>query len=87
MSGIEFNKEKARKAESLGIKVFSSDLNRTFPLGEDYFDIIFSHFVIEHIFDVDNFVREIRRVLRLGGCAIIGKDARCWLSAISWAAG
>jgi len=74
VSGIEVNKEKSKNAESLGIKVFISDLSRTFPFEESYFDIVCSHFVIEHIFDVDNFVKEMGRVLKPGGCAIVGTE-------------
>lgn len=72
--GIESNIEKARKAEALGIKIFISDLNRVFPFEDSCFDIVLSNFVIEHIFDVDNFVKEIRRVLKPGGCTIIGTE-------------
>lgn len=74
VSGIETNRDKARKAEALGVKVFISDLNQAFPFEDSCFDIVLSHFVIEHIFDVDNFVKEIRRVLKPGGCAIIGTE-------------
>lgn len=74
MVGVESHFGKAGKAESLGIKIFISDLNQTLPFDDCSFDIILSHFVIEHIFDVDNFVTEIKRVLKIGGCAIIGTE-------------
>lgn len=72
--GIESHIEKAKKAEDLGIKVFISDLNQTFPFDDCSFDVVLSNFVIEHIFDVDNFVTEIKRVLKGGGCAIVGTE-------------
>lgn len=72
--GIESHIEKTRKAENLGIKVFISDLNQTFPFDDCSFDIVLSNFVIEHIFDVDKFVSEIKRVLKGGGCAIVGTE-------------
>lgn len=72
--GIESHIEKAKKAEDLGIKVFISDLNQTFPFDDCSFDIVLSNFVIEHIFDVDKFVTEIKRVLKGGGCAIVGTE-------------
>lgn len=72
--GIESHIEKAKKAEDLGIKVFISDLNQTFPFDDCSFDVVLSNFVIEHIFDVDKFVTEIKRVLKGGGCAIVGTE-------------
>jgi SAM-dependent methyltransferase len=72
--GVESHIEKAKKAEGIDIKVFISDLNQTFPFDDCSFDIVLSNFVIEHIFDVDKFVTEIKRVLKIGGCAIIGTE-------------
>lgn len=38
---------------------------------DNTFDIIFSKSVIEHVVNTDNFISEIRRVLKPDGCAIV----------------
>jgi 2-polyprenyl-3-methyl-5-hydroxy-6-metoxy-1,4-benzoquinol methylase len=43
-----------------------------YPALDDAFDLVFCHHVIEHVPAVDAALREIRRVLRPGGIAIIG---------------
>lgn len=43
----------------------------SFPYESNTFDVIYSKSVIEHVFNTDNFVKEIYRVLKPGGIAII----------------
>jgi len=40
------------------------DLNLKFPLESDYFDLWLSYFVIEHLYDLQNFFSESYRVLK-----------------------
>ncbi len=42
-----------------------------YPFESNYFDIVFSKSVIEHVSNTDNFMREALRVLKPGGLAII----------------
>lgn len=42
-----------------------------FPYESNTFDVIYSKSVIEHVFNTDNFVKEIYRVLKPNGIAII----------------
>ncbi len=72
--GVEGNEEKLKEAASRGLKVLCCDLNKTFPFANASFDMVFCNFVIEHLFDIDNFILEIKRVLKDGGCAIIGTE-------------
>jgi 2-polyprenyl-3-methyl-5-hydroxy-6-metoxy-1,4-benzoquinol methylase len=37
------------------------------PYADEYFDVVISSEVIEHVFDVDNFLAELRRVIKPGG--------------------
>lgn len=48
-----------------------SDLNKKFPLKDKLFDTVVSMDVIEHLYDIDNFLSEIYRVLKVGGKVII----------------
>ena len=42
-----------------------------FPFGDDSFDVVFSKSVIEHVANVDNVFKEMHRVLKTNGVAII----------------
>lgn len=44
---------------------------RRFPFGDAEFDTVVCNQVLEHVFEPDEFVREIRRVLRPGGALIL----------------
>ena len=54
--------------------VKSCDLNSTFPYEDDFFDVVHSNQVIEHLHDLDNFIVEIKRVLKPDGYAIISTE-------------
>ena len=52
--------------------VYSCDLeNDTLPFENDFFDVVFSKSVIEHLFKADNFINEMHRVLKPGGLLIL----------------
>ena len=42
-----------------------------FPFDDDHFDFVFSKSVIAHLWNPDNFIKEIRRILKPGGKIII----------------
>jgi len=67
-------KAKAEISERSGIKVKISDLNNRFPYDDNFFDIVHSNQVIEHIKDTDFFVSEIFRILKPGGFAIVSTE-------------
>jgi SAM-dependent methyltransferase len=72
--GIEVNKSAAKEAKAKKIKVRYSDLNFRFPYKDNTFDVITADQVIEHLWDLDNFVSEIYRVLKPKGYAIISTE-------------
>jgi len=54
--------------EKNGIVFSCLDLEKDkFPFAEDFFDVVLSFHVIEHLAMPDNYLNEIRRVLRPGG--------------------
>ena len=75
--GIELDYEKACAAEAGDVKVVVSDANKPFAFRDDSFDIITANQIIEHLYDTDNFFREIHRVLKKGGEAIISSPNLC----------
>lgn len=55
-------------------QIVKSNLNKKFPFPSNSFDVIISNQVIEHIENTDNFVSEIKRVLKPNGYAIISTE-------------
>jgi SAM-dependent methyltransferase len=74
LSGIEIVEERRLAAAQRGVQAKAADLNGHFPFGDGVFDVVHANQVIEHLSDTDRFVREIRRVLRTGGYAVISTE-------------
>ncbi|RLG00921.1 MAG: class I SAM-dependent methyltransferase [Thaumarchaeota archaeon] len=53
------------------ILVFQGDLNDTFPLEPAQYDVVTASQVIEHLWNTDGFLKEIYRVLKPTGYAVI----------------
>lgn len=77
--GVEIVSDRANAARSKGIEVKEFDLNRPFAFSDNMFDCIHANQVIEHLYDTDNFLAEIFRILKPGGYAIIStENASSW---------
>src|SRR3989339_743164 len=72
--GIEVLEDRAQLAEQKGICVSKSDLTKRFDYPDNFFDVVHANQVIEHLYDIDNFVEEIARVLKPGGYCIISTE-------------
>lgn len=72
--GIEVVDESIKKAQAKGIKVKKFDLNNRFGFENNIFDVVHANQVIEHLYNSDNFLSEIYRVLRKGGYAVISTE-------------
>jgi ubiquinone/menaquinone biosynthesis C-methylase UbiE len=77
--GLDVVEEKLCKAQQRGIKIIQSDLNKELPIKDNFFDVIISNRVIEHLVDVDLFVEEIYRILKPGGYAVTSTE-----NLVSW---
>jgi ubiquinone/menaquinone biosynthesis C-methylase UbiE len=58
-------------------KIIYSKLNlegNHFPFNNEYFDIIYSNQVLEHIFVKDNFIKQCHRVLKSNGLVVIATE-------------
>lgn len=69
--GVEIEDEYIQQCEAKGIKAYYGDLNEPLPLDSDSFDIVVANQVLEHLHRTDLFIREVHRVLRRGGYAVI----------------
>jgi 2-polyprenyl-3-methyl-5-hydroxy-6-metoxy-1,4-benzoquinol methylase len=70
--GIDLTLEQIETAKSRGVTTLVHDLNSGhLPFHNSSFDIIFAGEVIEHLVDTSFFLRELYRVLKPRGCAIL----------------
>jgi ubiquinone/menaquinone biosynthesis C-methylase UbiE len=74
VAAVEMIEEFAKKAEEKGIKVIKADLNEGIPVPDNSFDVVTSDQVIEHLINIDLFVKEIYRILKPGGYAVISTE-------------
>ncbi|MDP8248494.1 MAG: class I SAM-dependent methyltransferase [Candidatus Tritonobacter lacicola] len=72
--GVEIVKELAATVEDKDISVVIDDLNRELTLPGAYFDVVTALEVIEHLYRPDTFLRELHRILKPGGYAVISTE-------------
>lgn len=56
------------------IKFIAADLNKKLPFPDNSFDMVFSHFSLEHLYNSGLFIKETKRILRKGGYTLVGTD-------------
>jgi SAM-dependent methyltransferase len=70
--GIEISAEAVEVLEEKGIKAYQLDIDEQFfPFDDDSFDFVYCGEIIEHVFNPDHLLVEVRRVLKRGGKCII----------------
>ena len=72
--GVEIVGELADKARAKGITIIREDLNGGLSLPEAKFDAVTALEVIEHLHLPDVFLKELHRILKPGGYAIISTE-------------
>ena len=82
--GVELVDHLAESARARGIEVIGADLNARLPFDDESFDVIHSNQVIEHLWNTDNLLREIRRLLKPDGYAVVStNNLASWHNVIS----
>ena len=71
VEGVEISKKVAQIGQKKGLKIKVADLHQTFPYQSNTFDTITAGEIIEHIYDTDFFLKEIKRILKPNGFLII----------------
>lgn len=72
--GLELAEQFLAPARKRGIEVHQVDLVEGWPLEDASVDALHSNQVIEHLAETDHFMREIRRVLKPDGYAVISTN-------------
>jgi methionine biosynthesis protein MetW len=72
--GIDAVKKRLLAAQKRGIKTKYVNIEKKWPFANNFFDIVISNQVIEHLAKTDHFIKEIYRVLKPGGYAVISTE-------------
>ena len=65
--GIEITEEGFVKSRGKGIEVYQANLNQALPFRDESFGVILASHIIEHLSNTDTFLKEVYRVLEVGG--------------------
>lgn len=77
--GIDGVKGRLDAASNRKVRIMCSDLEKKWPFPNNYFDVVISNQVIEHIVDIDHFIQEIYRILKPGGyCVVSTENLSSW---------
>ena len=72
--GVEFVDERRRKASNRGIICKKFDLNTDWPFESDFFDIILSNQLIEHLHNTRHYLEECYRCMKPNGQIVIATE-------------
>lgn len=72
--GIETMTSAIQEARKKGINCYKGNLEKKLPFKDATFDVVISHFVSEHLLNIDGFFSEIYRVLKPSGYAVVATD-------------
>ena len=73
--GIELDRNIVKQTRKRGIKTFIVDVNHEkWPLQNNSVDCVLSNLVIEHLTNVDHFIKESYRVTKKGGYTIVSTN-------------
>jgi len=72
--GIDIRRKAILASKKLGIKAIEGDIEKGLPFKDNFFDIVSANQIIEHLIDVDKFVKEINRVLKPKGYIVLSTE-------------
>jgi 2-polyprenyl-3-methyl-5-hydroxy-6-metoxy-1,4-benzoquinol methylase len=82
--GIDVSQQAVGLAEKMGINAFKVNIDEeNMPFGNEFFNAVFCGEIIEHLYDPDHLLSEVKRVLVTGGiCIITTPNLASWLNRI-----
>ena len=69
--GVDLSEQALRKAKEKGITCLRADASESLPIKDNTFDVVIAAEIIEHVFNLENFIVEIKRVLKTDGFLIL----------------
>ena len=82
--GIEAHNDACDKASKKGLKVTKKDIEEGLPYAESFFDCVIAAEIIEHLYDTDKFLDEIKRLLKPSGLIIVTvPNIACFINRIN----
>jgi len=69
--GLEGHIKACELAVQKGVQAQSVDLEKGIPFKDQYFDTVIAAEIIEHLYDTDQFIKEIKRVLKDNGVLVM----------------
>lgn len=77
--GVDISPEPLEYAAKMGIKTKQYDIQKGLPFDSGSFDVVLMTEVLEHIFDTDALLSEVRRVLKVDGVLVLTVPNVCSL--------
>lgn len=78
VTGIDIVPKNIQACKKKGIKITKQDLNKNFKFKSNGFEVVIALEVIEHLFNYENAVKEVARVLKDNGIFIISVPNSCY---------
>lgn len=72
--GVDIESQAVLTAKKLGIKAAKSNIEEGLPFRSNFFDVVIANQIIEHVHNVDFFVKEIKRVIKPNGFLIVSTE-------------
>lgn len=73
--GIELNEDAIKIAKEKGIEIYKQDISKKlWNVKKDSVDFVYSNQVIEHLNSVDNFITNIKRILKKNGLLLLSTE-------------
>lgn len=86
--GVDISKKGIELAKKIGVKAKVADLSLKIPFKDNFFDLVISTEVLEHVNDPDIFLREIYRVLKPNGKLLLTTpNLSSWLNRVLFVLG